>query len=149
MSATIQKHNSWKILSRILQTAEETKPNQNYSQFAKIVNKIPQFCAHGYACRALGMSVRDLKYPILSYGAPYSVLAKLGFTKEERRKTRLCPEVDCKFQDILFELIAHLNNHHKFTLPVIGKLIIPIRDDPRVVPNPILSIRRSINKIRN
>ena len=144
MSATIQKHDSWQILTKILLSAKEVKPNQNYSQFAKIVNGIPQFCAHGYACIALGMSVRDIQYPILSNNAPNSVLGKLGFTKQERRKNRLCPEEGCKFTDVLFQLIAHLNNEHKFTLPVIGRLIIPIRDDKRIVPNEILKIRRSI-----
>jgi len=144
VSTLIQKHDSWKILTKVLLSAKEVKPNQNYSQFAKIVNKIPQFCAHGYACRALGMSVRDIRYPMLSNNAPYGVLGKLGFTKEERRKNRLCPEEGCKFTDVLFQLIAHLNNDHKFTLPVIGRLIIPIRDDKRIVPSEILKIRRRI-----
>ena len=144
VSTLIQKHDSWKILTKILLSAKEVKPNQNYSQFAKIVNKIPQFCAHGYACRALGMSVRDIRYPMLSNNAPYGVLGKLGFTKQERSKNRLCPEEGCKFAGTLYLLIAHLNNDHKFTLPVIGRLIIPIRDDKRIVPNPILRIRRRI-----
>jgi len=144
LPTTILKHDSWKILSKILLSAKEVKPNQNYSQFAKIVNKIPQFCAHGYACLALGMSVRDIQYPMLSNNAPYGVLGKLGFTKQERRKKRLCPEEGCKFADVLFQLIAHLNNDHKFTLPVIGRLIIPIRNDKRIIPNPILRIRRRI-----
>lgn len=148
MSITIQKHDSWKILSKILLTAKEVKPNQNYSQFAKIVNKIPQFCALGYACRALGMSVKDIQYPILSNDRPNSVLGKLGFTKQERGKNRLCPEEGCKFTGTLFESIVHLNNHHKFTLPVIGRLIIPIRDDKRIIPNEILKIRRSIKNYK-
>ena len=80
LSVTILKHDSWKILTKILLSAKEVKPNQNYSQFAKIVNNIPQFCAHGYACRALGMSVRDIRYPMLSNNAPYGVLGKLGFS---------------------------------------------------------------------
>ena len=147
MSVTIQKHDSWKILSKILLSARQVKPNQNYSQFAKIVNKIPQFCAHGYACLALGMSVKDIRYPMLSNNAPYGVLGKLGFTKQERGKNRLCPEEGCKLPGTLFELIAHLNNDHKFTLPVIGRLIIPIRDDKRIVPNPILKIRRRIKNL--
>ncbi len=144
VSTLIQKHDSWKILTKILLSAKEVKPNQNYSQFAKIVNKIPQFCAHGYACRALGMSVRDIRYPMLSNNAPYGILGKLGFTKQERRKNRLCPDEGCKFTGTLYLLIAHLNNDHKFTLPVIGRLIIPIRDDKRIVPNLILQIRRKI-----
>jgi len=148
LSLTIQKHDSWKILTKILLSAKEVKPNQNYSQFAKIVNNIPQFCAHGYACIALGMSVRDIRYPMLSNNAPYGVLGKLGFTKQERRKNRLCPEEGCKLTGTLFELIAHLNNHHKFTLPVIGRLIIPIRDDKRIIPNEILKIRRSIKNYK-
>jgi len=148
LSATILKHDSWKILTKILLSAKEVKPNQNYSQFAKIVNKIPQFCALGYACTALGMSVKDIQYPILSNNAPNSVLGKLGFTKQERKKNRLCPEEGCKLTGTLFELIAHLNNHHKFTLPVIGRLIIPIRDDKRIVPNEILKIRRSIKNYK-
>ena len=148
MSATILKHDSWKILSKILLSAKEVKPNQNYSQFAKIVNKIPQFCALGYACTALGMSVKDIQYPMLSNNAPNSVLGKLGFTRQERKKNRLCPEEGCKFTGTLFESIVHLNNHHKFTLPVIGRLIIPIRDDKRIVPNDILKIRRSIKNYK-
>ncbi len=147
VSTLIQKHDSWKILTKILLSAKEVKPNQNYSQFAKIVNKIPQFCAHGYACRALGMSVRDIRYPMLSNNAPYGVLGKLGFTKQERNKNRLCPEEGCKFAGTLYLLISHLNNDHKFTLPVIGRLIIPIRDDKRIVPNPILIIRRRIKNL--
>jgi len=149
VSATILKHDSWKILSKILLSAKEVKPNQNYSQFAKIVNNIPQFCAHGYACLALGMSVRDIRYPMLSNNAPYGVLGKLGFTKDERWKNRLCPEEGCKWTSTLFQLIAHLNNDHKFTLPVIGRLIVPIRDDKRIVPSPILKIRRSIKNFSN
>jgi len=144
VSTLIQKHDSWKILTKILLSAKDVKPNQNYSQFAKIVNKIPQFCAIGYACRTLGMSVKDIQYPMLSNNAPYGILGKLGFTKKERRKNRLCPEEGCKFTDALFQLIAHLNNDHKFTLPIIGRLIIPIRDDKRIVPNEILKIRRRI-----
>jgi len=148
LSATILKHDSWKILSKILLSAKEVKPNQNYSQFAKIVNNVPQFCAHGYACRALGMSVKDIQHPIFSNNEPYGVLGKLGFTKQERKKNRLCPEEGCTFTSVLFQLIAHLNNDHKFTLPVIGRLIIPIRDDKRMVPNQILKIRRSIKNYK-
>jgi len=72
----------------------------------------------------------------------------LNVNKKERRKNRLCPEEGCKWTSTLFQLIAHLNNDHKFTLPVIGRLIVPIRDDKRMIPNPILKIRRSIKNYK-
>lgn len=144
LSSTIQQHDHWRILEKILLTAKEQP--QNYSQFMRIINGVPHLCAHGYALRALGMSTKDIRYPILSKNAPNSVLSKLGFTRDERKKFRRCPEVGCRYAAILYYLISHLNNDHKFSLPVIGKLIPAIRDDTRKPLNPILLIRRIIKK---
>lgn len=140
MSTLIQKHDSWKILERILLTAKDSP--QHYSQFAKVIDKIPHFCAHGYALRALGMSTREIAHPNLTASDASDVLAKLGFSKEDRRKHRLCPESNCNHVCDLYDLIAHLNNTHKFKLDVIGKLLPAIRNDTRKVPNPILQLRR-------
>jgi len=88
------------------------------------------------------MSTKDIRYPILSGNAPRSILGKLGFTEDETNEFRRCPEVDCSRTDELFGIIAHLNNDHKFTLPVIGKLIPAIRNNTRKPLNMVLRIQR-------
>ncbi len=143
MSIQEQEHDSWKILERILLTAKDQP--QHYSQFAKIIDKVPHFCAHGYALQALGMSTRNIVHPTLTASDAQSVLGKLGFSKEDRKKRRLCPETNCCYAGRLYDLIAHLNNNHKFKLTVIGRLLPFIRNDTRKAPNLILQIRRYLH----
>jgi len=117
----------WQRLSTVLQTATDVK--QSFSLLIEPSIKGWKVCSLGYGRKAAGESPWDIMNPAIRMSSLY------GFSKEDRTKLRRCPEIDCNFCGRLSSVIAHLNDHHRFSIPMVGKLIMSIKNDTREIPS--------------
>lgn len=110
--------------------------------YGKYENGKLSMCGIGWALHSAGWSDDDLK-PTMScllksftnVKEPTKALEEYGFSKEERRKTRSCPVIDCSTTGSLQRVLEHLNEYHQYPIPNIGKLIPWIRTSTKKPSN--------------
>ena len=129
----IQKSESaWDKLGNVLLDAQGF--NQCFEYLILEDDGKTSYCALGFAAKKVGYSDETLRFGML-FPFRLNILQKYGFDGKDMSKKRMCTEEDCKYTAGLNLMITHLNDHHKISIPEIGKKIRKIRDDKRKLPS--------------
>ena len=124
---------------------EKCRVNQYVEgHYAKYEDGKLSVCGIGWALKAAGWTDEDLGAvrtaipcaikSLTNYKNPHKALEEYGFTKEESRKRRYCPQPDCTFSGGLQSVLEHINECHQIPIPNIGKLIPLLRKKKEIPP---------------